>query len=184
MGVRPGPSSPGIERDVPGTSPGAGPNRAALRLEPDLGSTRAKQAAIPLSGVRRVGNSMVQRNLVTVLAAFGGILVIIGGLLGALLSFGPGGFGERFGSDAGAVVYGFIAVVLGLIILVFSGYTRYRGVDSNLVGGMILLVMGVVTWAVVGDWILVALGSFLTVLAGLILIAESLMSGPRASKPA
>ena len=122
---------------------------------------------------------MVQRNLVTVLAAFGGILVIVGGILGALLSFGPGGFGERFGNDAGALIYGFVAVILGLIILVFSGYTRYHGVESNLVGGMILLVMGVITWAVVGGWILVALGSFLTVLAGLILVAESILSEPR-----
>jgi hypothetical protein len=125
---------------------------------------------------------MVQRSLVTLLAALGAILIILGGIVGVLLSLGHGGFGDRFDSGAATVVYGFIAVVLGLILLVFSGYTHYRGVDSSLTGGIILTVMGVVAWVVVGDWVLVALGSFLAVLAGLILVAEALLGTPRSPR--
>ena len=55
-------------------------------------------------------------------------------------------------------MYGLVAIVFGVLILVFSGYTRYRGVRSNGTGGIILLVLGTVTWIVVGGWILVAVG--------------------------
>jgi hypothetical protein len=123
---------------------------------------------------------MVQRSLVTVLAAFGGILVILGGLVGFLLSLGPEGFGPRFEGAFGALVMGAVAVVFGLVILVFSGYTHFRGVDRNLTGGLILFVLGVVTWVAVGDWALVALGSFLTVLAGLVLVAQVMLADPLA----
>jgi len=123
---------------------------------------------------------MVQRSLVTFLAAFGGILVILGGIVGFLLSLGPEGFGPRFYGTFGALVMGTIAVVLGLVILAFSGYTHYRGVDRNVTGGLILLVLGIVTWVLVGDWVLVAVGSFLTVLAGLVLIAQVILASPNA----
>jgi hypothetical protein len=122
---------------------------------------------------------MVQRSLVTVLAALGAILIILGGILGFLLSIGPGDYGGHYWDSGGALVYGFIAVILGLIVLVFSGYTHYRGVERTLTGGIILVVLGVVTWAVVGGWVLVALGSFLAVLAGLVLMAEALMGPSR-----
>ena len=118
---------------------------------------------------------MAQRNLVTVLGGLGALLIILGGIVGFLLSWGPGGFGPRFGV-AGAAVYGFVAILLGLIILVFSGYTHFRGVATSLEGGITLLVIGVVTWVLVGSWVLVALGSFLTVLAGLLLTVQVLLA--------
>lgn len=121
---------------------------------------------------------MVQRNLVTFLAAFGGILVILGGVLGFLLSLGPRGFGPRFEGAFGALVMGTVAVLFGLVILVFSGYTQYRGVDRSVTGGLVLFVLGAVTWVVVGEWVLVALGSFLTVLAGIVLMAQRMMTDP------
>jgi len=123
---------------------------------------------------------MFQRSLVTLLAALGGVLVIIGGIVGFLLSLAPGaGFGARGDFVAGAAIYGFVAVILGLIIIVFSGYTHYRGVESNLTGGLILIVLGVVTWIIVGGWVLIAAGSFLAVVAGLILMLEVLVSMPQ-----
>lgn len=121
---------------------------------------------------------MVQRSLVTILAAIGGVLVILGGIVGFLLSLGPQGLGLRFYGTFGALVMGTIAVVLGLVILVFSGYTHYRGVQRSVTGGIILFVLGVVTWVVVGDWVLVALGSFLTVLAGAVLVAQVMLASP------
>ncbi len=115
---------------------------------------------------------MFPRSLVAVLAALGGILVILGGILGFFLSFAPGGFGMSSRFVGTALVYGILAVVFGLIILVFSGYTHYRALDANATGGIILVVLGVVTWIVVGGWVLVAAGSFLAVLAGLLLLAK------------
>jgi hypothetical protein len=117
---------------------------------------------------------MVQRSLVTVLAALGALLIILGGIVGFLLSLGRGMYGGPFLASSGAFVYGVIAVVLGLLILVFSGYTHYQGVGNALTGGLVLIVLGIVTWAVVGGWILVALGAFLAILAGIVLIVEVL----------
>jgi hypothetical protein len=125
------------------------------------------------------GKNMVQRSLVTFLAALGGLLVILGGILGFLLSLGPHGFGDRFGDSGGALLFGILAVIFGLVILVFSGFTHFSGVERNMTGGLILAILGIVTWVVVGDWLLVAVGSFLAVLAGLVLIAEVLMSDSR-----
>lgn len=122
---------------------------------------------------------MVQRSLVTVLAAIGGILVVVGGILGFLLSFAPRGSGLGFYGPLDALVIGTVAVIMGLFILVYSGYTHLRGVSKNLTGGVVLVVLGVVTWIVAGDWVLVAVGSFLTVMAGLVLLAKVLMTDPR-----
>jgi hypothetical protein len=122
---------------------------------------------------------MVQKSLVTFLAAFGGILIILGGILGFLLSFGPERFGGMYNGAAGALLLGLVAVIFGLVILAYSGYTHIRGADHSLSGGIVLLVLGIVTWIVVGGWLLVAVGSFLAVLAGLILIAQILFSDPR-----
>jgi hypothetical protein len=119
------------------------------------------------------------RSLVSLLAALGGVLVMIGGIVGFLLSFAPGGFGigDRFA--ASAIVYGILAVVFGLIILVFSGYTHYRSLETGPTGGVILVVLGAITWIIVGGWALVVAGSFLTVLAGLLLLAEVALADMR-----
>jgi Ca2+/H+ antiporter len=117
--------------------------------------------------------------LVTLLAAIGAILIVVGGLLGFLLSFGSDEFGRQFGLDSGAFAYGVLAVVLGLLILVFSGYTHYRGAPRSVVGGIVLIVLGAIAWEVVGGWVLVALGSLLTVIAGIVLAVEALVSEAR-----
>jgi multisubunit Na+/H+ antiporter MnhG subunit len=122
---------------------------------------------------------MVQRSLVTLLAALGGILVILGGILGFLLSLGPRGYGPMYYGTAYAAVFGALAVIMGAIILVYSGFTHLRGAERNLTGGVVLIVLGIVTWMVVGNWILVAVGSFLTVVAGLVLLAQVLVDSPR-----
>jgi hypothetical protein len=121
---------------------------------------------------------MVQRSLVTVLAALGGILVILGGILGFLLSFAPR-VGPRFDGSLNAAVFGVLAIVFGVIILVYSGFTHLRSAERNLTGGVVLVVLGVVTWIVVGGWVLVAAGSFLAVVAGLVLMAQVLLESPR-----
>jgi hypothetical protein len=121
---------------------------------------------------------MVQRSLVTVLAALGGILVILGGILGFLLSFGPR-YGPRLYGSVDAAVFGVLAIIFGVIILVYSGITHYQGAERSLTGGVVLVILGVVTWIVVGNWVLVAAGSFLTIVAGLVLLAQVLIDNPR-----
>jgi hypothetical protein len=125
-----------------------------------------------------VVSRMSQRSLVTVLAALGGILVILGGILGFLLSIGPNGYGPRFYGGADVLVLGLLAIVFGFVILVYSGFTHYQGVDRSVTGGLVLLVLGIVTWIVVGGWFLIAAGSFLTVVAGLALIFQVVVSEP------
>ena len=112
---------------------------------------------------------MGRSSLVTVLAALGGLLVILGGIVGFLLSIGPNGYGPRYDGMVGGLVLGLVAIFLGILILIFSGYTHFQGVDRSLTGGLILVVLGIVTWVVVGDGILVDVGSLLTVVAGLAL---------------
>jgi hypothetical protein len=123
---------------------------------------------------------MFAKSLVTLLAALGGILVILGGIVGFLLSFAPGGFGMEDRFAVGGLVYGILAIVMGLIILSFSGYTHYRSLESGPTGGVILVVLGVVTWIVVGGSVLVAAGSFLAVLAGLLFLLEAALDDMRA----
>lgn len=120
---------------------------------------------------------MVQRSLVTLLAALGGILVILGGILGFLLGLAPNGDGPRF-DQVNLVVLAALAVIFGFVILVFSGFTHLRGPERNLTGGVVLMILGLVTWVIAGDWLLVALGAFLTVLAGLILLVVVLLHEP------
>jgi hypothetical protein len=124
---------------------------------------------------------MVQRSMVTLLAALGGILIVLGGLLGALLSFAPVREGMPNDGAWSAVVLGTLAVIFGLVILVYSGVTHLSGVQRNLTGGVVLLVLGLVTWVVAGEWLLVAVGSFLTVVAGIVVLAELFLSGTRVS---
>jgi hypothetical protein len=121
---------------------------------------------------------MVQRSVVSLLATLGGILVILGGVFGFLFSLGPGLFGPRFDGAASSLVLGIVAVILGLIILFYSGFTHIQGMSRGITGGVILIVLGAVTWVVVGQWILVAIGSFLVALAGLVLILEAFLADP------
>jgi hypothetical protein len=121
---------------------------------------------------------MVQRSLVTFLAAFGGILVVLGGIVGFLLRYSVYGYGFRYGMVDIAVM-GVLAVIFGLAILVFSGYTHLQSAEQNLTGGVVLMVLGIVTWVVAGAWLLVAIGSFLTIVAGLVMVALVALHEPR-----
>jgi hypothetical protein len=120
---------------------------------------------------------MVQRSLVTVLAALGGFLVVLGGVLGFLLSFGPYGYGPRFGV-ANLVVIAALAVIFGIVIVIYSGITHLRSPERSLTDGLVLMVLGIVTWVIAGEWLLVSLGSFLTVLAGVVLVVLVLLHEP------
>lgn len=122
---------------------------------------------------------MAQRSLVTLLAALGGILIIIGGILGFILGFGPYGYGPRIGDNGSYfAVLALLAIIFGIIILVFSGYTHLRSADQSVVGGLVMMILGLITWVVAGAWLLVAIGSFLAILAGLILLILIVLGEP------
>jgi hypothetical protein len=112
------------------------------------------------------------------LAALGGFLIILGGIVGLLFRWGA------YAGDAPAYVTTYIvvvaelAVLFGVIILVFSGFTASRGLEQNPTGGIVLLVLGIVTWAIVGGWFLVVIGSLLTVMSGLVLILLVVLHEP------
>ncbi|MGP8075565.1 MAG: hypothetical protein ACLP8Y_02355 [Thermoplasmata archaeon] len=126
---------------------------------------------------------MAQRSLITLVAALGGILVILGGILGFILSIGPYGYspygyGPHYYASSYALVLGVLAVIFGLVILVYSGFTHLRAAERNMTGGVVLVVLGLVTWVIAGGWLLVALGSFLTIMAGLVLLALIFLGNP------
>jgi hypothetical protein len=122
---------------------------------------------------------MAQRSLVTFLAAFGGILIILGGIVGFLLRFAADSpYGPRYAGIDFAVL-AVLSIVFGVVILVFSGYTHVQGHEQNLTGGVILMVLGLITWAIAGAWLLVAIGSLLTVVAGLLLVVLVALRDPR-----
>jgi hypothetical protein len=121
---------------------------------------------------------MAQRSLVTLLAAVGGVLVILGGFVGFLLRYGAYSYGPRYGMVDIAVVAA-LAIIFGLVILFFSGYTQLHSVEQNLTGGVVLIILGLVTWVVAGAWILVAVGAFLTIVAGLVLVVLVIVHEPQ-----
>jgi hypothetical protein len=121
---------------------------------------------------------MVQRSWVTILAALGGFLVLLGGLLGLLLGYGRYDYGFRYGPVDTAVL-AVLALILGVVILVSSGITHYRGPERSTTGGVVLVVLGIVSWAIAGELFLVGLGAFLTILAGVILFLVVMLEAPR-----
>jgi len=122
------------------------------------------------------------RSTIALLAAIGGILIIVGGILGFFLSFGPYGYRPNLGT-IDLIVLAILAVIFGILILMFSGYTHYQGLGQGLSGGIAFIVLGIITWAIAGAWLLVVLGSALTLIAGLVLVIMVLMRGPNHRTP-
>ncbi len=120
---------------------------------------------------------MARRSWIGVLAALGGILIVVGGFLGFFLSLLPSGYAPQY-SLGTSVAVAIVAVLLGVATLIFSGYTRYRGVGQGMAGALAFLILGAITWVIAGGWLLVVIGSFLTILAGLILLVVILRRGP------
>ena len=119
-----------------------------------------------------------KRGWAALLAAIGGILIIIGGILGFFLSFAPNGYGPNVAllNSLGLAV---LAIIFGIIILIFSGYTHFAGHSRGWVGGLSFIILGILTWVVAGAWTLVLIGSILTIIAGLVVVIMLLVRGPK-----
>ncbi len=120
---------------------------------------------------------MARSSWIGVLAALGGILIVVGGFLGFFLSLLPSGYAAQY-SLGTSVAVAIVAVLLGVATLIFSGYTRYQRVGEGMAGALAFLILGAITWVIAGGWLLVVIGSFLTILAGLILLVVILRRGP------
>ncbi len=119
-----------------------------------------------------------KRGWAALLAAIGGILIIIGGILGFFLSFAPNGYGPNV-SLLGSLGLAIAAIILGIIIMIFSGYTHYQGHGRGWVGGIGFIVLGILAWVVGGAWTVILIGSILTILAGLIVVIMLLVHGTK-----
>lgn len=120
---------------------------------------------------------MTRGSGVGILAALGGILIVIGGFLGFFLNIAGSGYGPPYSIGASVVVAA-VAILLGIVILIFSGFTRYRGAGRGLAAGISFLILGILTWLVAGRGLLVLLGAILTIIAGLVLVVMILMGAP------
>lgn len=124
---------------------------------------------------------MASRSLVTFLAALGGVLIILGAFLGFFLTFLPNGYGPEY-AGIGLFVMAALAIIFGLTILVFSGYTHFQGVGEGWAGALAFIILGILSWAIAGAWLIVAIGALLTAAAGLLLMITILARGPNSRR--
>ncbi|MDE1820374.1 MAG: hypothetical protein KGJ23_06825 [Euryarchaeota archaeon] len=120
-------------------------------------------------------------NLATLLGVLAGALVIIGVLLGALIGTILD-VATWNGYDLVGLLYsGIIDFVLGILILIFTGYARSHPPPDKAVGGVVVLVLSGITWFFAGGhgaYVIVVIGAILGVIAGILFILESAFRTP------
>ncbi|MCI4363352.1 MAG: hypothetical protein L3K13_03495 [Thermoplasmata archaeon] len=114
---------------------------------------------------------MAHRGVVGLLAGIGGLLILLGGIVGFLEGVAVGIAAHQIGSGFDGLERGLVAGILGLLILVVSGYTQVGQPRGRLGEGILLLVFGLAAWLFVGG-LLITVGGFLAALGGLILLVE------------
>lgn len=120
---------------------------------------------------------MTNRSVALVLGFMGGLLILLGGLLrllGELPQAVSAPMAMRLLSTLSFVL---ATVVLGVIVLWVCRPRVWWWPGRRLLNGILLVVMGAVTWLLLGGELLTVLGAVLAVLAGLLLPLEGLVSG-------
>ncbi len=119
--------------------------------------------------------------LATLLGLIGGVLIIVGVLIGGLIA----GLGDLIAGNgrgfAGLLYAGVIDLVLGLLILVFTSYSRSHPPPDKAGGGVVLIVLAAIVWFFAGGslyFIFVVLGAVLALLAGILFLLESAFRTP------
>lgn len=115
------------------------------------------------------------------LGFLGGILVILGVLAGVLF----GGIADLITSNGASFFHllgsGLIDFVLGILMLVFTAYSRAHPPPDQAAGGVVLLIVSAIAWFFAG-WsfvlVLVVLGAIFGVLAGILFLLEAAFRGP------
>jgi hypothetical protein len=116
---------------------------------------------------------MAHRGVAGLLAGVGGLLILLGGIVGFLRGVAVGLTAHQVGPGFDGLELGFVAGVLGILILVVSGYSQVSRPRGHLGEGIILLVLGLAAWLFIGG-LLETVGGFLAALAGLILLVEGI----------
>jgi|GEM_PF-5719571 len=115
---------------------------------------------------------MLGRALATFLGFVGGALVALAGFvtfLGGLLRTGVGTGSAELASS---LVLGFVAIVLGVVMVIVSRPRLLWWRGRSLTTGVLLIVLAVATWVIIGGGLLMVLGVLLAVIAGLIFVVE------------
>ena len=94
------------------------------------------------------------------------VLTLLGGTVLALLGHG-GPYGLL--NAAGGFV---VQAAIGILALVFASVAVRSGRESGLAGGVVLVLLALVTWLVVGRSVLLILGGLLVLIGGVLLILE------------
>lgn len=120
--------------------------------------------------------------IATMLGILGGVLILLGVFIGVLFAGLFSLFTFHAGSLLGAAYQGAIDVVLGFLILIFTGYARSHPPPDKAIGGVVVLILAVIAWYVSSSAFLVfvTIGSILAGIGGLIFLLESAFQGPPA----
>ncbi len=115
---------------------------------------------------------MPQSGVPTVLGVVAGVLAILGGFIDFILGVAHAFFAYSPGPLVQGVAAGLISTVLGILMLVFTGYSRAGVRDHAMVGGIVLILLGVISWFLLGRSLFVVLAAVLAFLAGLVFLLE------------
>jgi hypothetical protein len=118
-------------------------------------------------------NNRTERAVGHLLGTVGGLLIAVGGLLAASFGIADLVLGRMFGAAAGlgAAV---VLFVLGGLVLLFAHMGSHEWKDRPLTSGVLLVVLGVVSWAVMGlgTNVLALVGGLLALVAGVLYLVE------------
>lgn len=120
---------------------------------------------------------MLGRSFALVIAAVGGVLILLGGVAAFLLSAARSpGAGLAAGLQ-GAFLALAITLLLGFLVLLTARPRLFWWSGRRLFNAIVLAVLGLLTWVFVGGFVLTAIGAVLTIVGGIALPIEGLVSG-------
>jgi hypothetical protein len=125
------------------------------------------------------------RGISGALGFIGGLLMIFGGIVAFVYGVGYLATAQPAHVITTTFLVALGAVIFGIIVVVVTGTTHMRWMfaSAGIPGGIILVILGILTWVLVGkNWIIVT-GSILTVVGGLVaIVAAALFRAHRAAE--
>lgn len=125
------------------------------------------------------------RGISGALGFIGGLLIIFGGIVAFVYGVGYLATLQSAYTITSTFLVSLGAVILGIIIVIVTGTTHLRvtWASAGIPGGIVLIILGALTWILVGhNWIIVA-GSAITIVGGLVaIIAAAMFRAHRAAE--
>jgi hypothetical protein len=109
------------------------------------------------------------RSIGSTLGFFGGLLVVLGGIVTFLLHLAGGNATPSWGGLLPSIAELAIALIFGALIVFTCGPRMFWSGGSRLFTGILLILFGVLTWILLSGSILIELGALLTIVGGIIL---------------